>query len=231
MEGVFVSIIMNGVSTWVHIRQFASGDGIMLSTIDFAALMFQLRAIERSFLEHAISNVHTSVVETSVVETSDVSIQVVQTAIAQTEVVQPPSTQPPVAETPKAVQTGRKRKDRSGTKGELRVRLKKTKLTKNNGVVFAFATVLRGHIDGMVRSQCLGCTLNLYTDHDLCRNPKAYVEQFFNSAMIVLEDEQVQEVMNEQRLVYPKLPDCPSKTVVQTDIILCERIKNMIINM
>ena len=49
MDGIFVSVAMNGSSTKILIRQF-DGDnhdnGVMLSTTDFASLMFQLKAIE-----------------------------------------------------------------------------------------------------------------------------------------------------------------------------------------
>ena len=100
---------------------------------------------------------------------------------------------------------------------------------KNNAIITAFATVLRGHIDGIVRSQCLGCMLNLNMEyHDLCTDPKAYVEQFFDDAMVLLTDVQVEVVMDEQRKVNPKLPICPSKTAI--DFVLVEHIKNAIVN-
>ena len=54
MDGVFVSLVMNGSNTWVHIRQFAKEDGsennVVVSSTNMAALMFQLKAIEASFI-------------------------------------------------------------------------------------------------------------------------------------------------------------------------------------
>ena len=54
MDGIFVSVVMNGPSTKVLINQFDGtklyNNGVMLSTADFASLMFQLKAIEHSFL-------------------------------------------------------------------------------------------------------------------------------------------------------------------------------------
>ena len=53
MDGIFVSLVMNGPSTKILIRQFDGvkyDNGMMLSTTDFASLMFQLKAIEHSFL-------------------------------------------------------------------------------------------------------------------------------------------------------------------------------------
>ena len=49
MDGIFVSLVMNGPSTKVLIRQLDGvkhGNGVMLSTTDLASLMFQLKAIE-----------------------------------------------------------------------------------------------------------------------------------------------------------------------------------------
>ena len=53
MDGIFVSVAMNGSSTKVLINQFDgtnNGNGVMLSTTDFALLTFQLKAIEHSFI-------------------------------------------------------------------------------------------------------------------------------------------------------------------------------------
>ena len=53
MDGIFVSLVMNGPGTKIFIRHFNGekhDNGVMLSTTDFASLMFQLKAIEHSFL-------------------------------------------------------------------------------------------------------------------------------------------------------------------------------------
>ena len=98
----------------------------------------------------------------------------------------------------------------------------------------AFAKALRAHIDGIVTSQCLGCMLNISYDrdgHDLCSDPEKYVEQFFEDAMAALHDDQVCAIMDEQRNLNPKLPACPSKTILQADMQWCEHVKQTIINM
>ena len=53
MDGIFVSVAMNGPSTKVLINQFDGmkhGNGVILNTTEFASLMFLLKAIEHSFL-------------------------------------------------------------------------------------------------------------------------------------------------------------------------------------
>ena len=53
MDGIFVTVAMNGSSSKVLMKQFDgknNGNGVMLSTTDFASLMFQLKAIEHSFI-------------------------------------------------------------------------------------------------------------------------------------------------------------------------------------
>ena len=53
MDGIILSVAMNGPSTKVLINQFdgtKSGNGVILTTTEFASLMFQLKAIEHSFV-------------------------------------------------------------------------------------------------------------------------------------------------------------------------------------
>ena len=53
MDGIFVSVAMNGPSTKVRINQFdgtKNGNGVILTTTEFASLIFQLKAIEHSFV-------------------------------------------------------------------------------------------------------------------------------------------------------------------------------------
>ena len=78
-------------------------------------------------------------------------------------------------------------------------------------ITMAFAKVLRDHIDGIVKSQYLGCMLQLTLEqggHEMCSDPVKYVHQFFDDAMMVLEDAQVCAVLNEKRKEYPKLTAC-----------------------
>ena len=49
MDGIFVSVAMNGPSTKVLINQFdgtKNGNGVILTTTEFALILFQLKAIE-----------------------------------------------------------------------------------------------------------------------------------------------------------------------------------------
>ena len=112
---------------------------------------------------------------------------------------------------------------------------KKRKFSKKNYdmITMAFAKALRAHIDGIVTSQCMGCMLNRYDrdGHDLCTDPVNYVEPFFNDAMTALEEWQVCAIMDEQRKMNPKLPACPSKSILQADMQWCEHVKQTIINM
>ena len=90
----------------------------------------------------------------------------------------------------------------------------------------AYAEVLKGHIDGIVRSQCLGCMVNSMDHHDICTDPPAYVNKYFNDAMMLLDDAQMCKVINE------KDPGTYlSKTVLQENILLCERVKKAIVFM
>ena len=53
MDGIFVSVAMDGPSTKVLINQFygtKNGNGVILTTTEFASLMFQLKAIEHQFV-------------------------------------------------------------------------------------------------------------------------------------------------------------------------------------
>ena len=62
-SSIYISLFVSGQYTTVHIRQHLDGvdattgktqvnrDGLFLTTDDFASLMFQLKAIEKSFAE------------------------------------------------------------------------------------------------------------------------------------------------------------------------------------
>ena len=67
--------------------------------------------------------------------------------------------------------------------------------------------------------------------HELCSDLAKYVEQYFDDAMMMLEDGQVRVVMDAQRKLNPKLPACPSKTILQADLRWREHVKQTIINM
>ena len=80
---------------------------------------------------------------------------------------------------------------RAETKGELHERLKKAskkrKMTKNDAITMTFAKALHQHIDGIVKSQYLGCMLNISYDrdgHDLCSDRETYVNKYFYDALI-----------------------------------------------
>ena len=90
----------------------------------------------------------------------------------------------------------------------------------------AYAEVLKGHIDGIVRSQCLGCMVNSMDHHDICKDPPSYVNTYFNDAMMLLDDARMCKVINE------KDPGTYlSKTVLQDNSLWCERVKKVIVFM
>ena len=158
MDGVFVSLVMNGPHgfTCVHIRQFAGEGGsvnnVVLSSTNFAALMFQLKATEASFICDAQVTIRNNSIETAnkSVQTVDESVHAIDefvqmdTAPEEKSVYVTAATAPPTA-----------KRSHAGTKGELRERLqnakkKKRKMTKNDAMTFAKA--LDQHIDGIVKS-------------------------------------------------------------------------------
>ena len=83
MDGVFVSLVMNGSNTWVHIRQFAreggSENNVLLSSANFASLMFQLNAIEASFICDGQVTIRNNSIETidKSVQTVDESVHAI----------------------------------------------------------------------------------------------------------------------------------------------------------
>ena len=107
-------------------------------------------------------------------------------------------------------------------------------MSRNGAITMTFAKALDQHIDSIVKSQCLGCMLKISYDrdgHDLCSDRETYVNKYFNDAMMLLEDAQVQAIHLEQRQMNPRIPVCPSKTVLQADSTRCERVKKTIINL
>ena len=238
MDGVFVSLVMNGSNTWVHIRQFAreggSENNVLLSSANFASFMFQLKAIEASFICDGQVTIRNNSIETidKSVQTVDESVDTapdeksvyVAAAAAATTAV---AVTPPTA-----------KRLRAGTKGELHERLKnvnkKRKMSKNDAITMTFAKALDQHIDGIVKSQCLGCMFNTSYDrdgHDLCSDRETYVNKYFNDAMMLLEDAQVQAINLEQRQTNPRMSVCPPIAVLQADSAWCERVKKTIINL
>ena len=244
MDEVFVSLVMNGPHTWIHIRQFAGEDAtvnnVVLSSTNFASLMFQLKAIEASFIHDAQVTMRNNSIETAnksvqtvdkYVQTADESVQTVDEFVQMVAVPDEKNTG-----TPAAVAPATAKRSRAGTKGELRERLrnakKKRKMTKND--VTTFAKALDQHIDGIVKSQCVGCMLNISYDrdgHDLCSDRETYVNKYFNDALMLLEDAQVQAINLEQRQTNPKLRVCPLKAILQADSAWCERVKTAMINL
>ena len=101
---------------------------------------------------------------------------------------------------------------------------KKRKLFDPN--TMAYAEVLKGHIDGIVRSQCLGCMINSMDHHDICEDPPVYVNKYFQDAMMLLDDAGMEIVIND------KEPGTYiSKTVLLANIAWCERVKEAIISL
>ena len=76
--------------------------------------------------------------------------------------------------------------------------------------------------------------LNISYDRDghyLCSDRETYVNKYFNDALMLLEDAQVQAINLEQRQTNPRMPVCPPKAVLQADSTWSERVKKTIINL
>ena len=245
MDGVFVSLVMNGSNTWVHIRQFAREDGsennVVLSSTNFASLMFQLKAIEASFICDAQIAIRNNSIETidKSVQTVDESVHAIDDFVQMNTTPDDKSVAAATSAAAVAVVTPPTAKRlHAGTKGALHERLKnvnkKRKMSRNDAITMTFAKALAEHNDGIVKSQCLGCMFNISYDrdgHDLCSDRETYVNKYFNDAMMLLEDAQVQTIHLEQRQTNPRLPVCPPKAVLQAYSAWCERVKKTIINL
>ena len=247
---VFVSLAVSGPHALLHIRQFivdgrredgmmkVNNDGVLLSTGEFASFMFQLKAIERAFLDgerEEEEEEHRPIHQTSV----DKSVQTDDNESAAAS----PSTIDVVDSLPENAKVLLVKRQIShspvaNASDSISVVPKKRKVARNsksfNVFTTAFASVLREHIDSIVKSQCLGCLLGLQPEqggHELCGNPKRYVDQFFNDAMLLLDDDQVCQLVAEQRKKNPKLPSCPTKNDLRQDAVWCEQIKKAIVNL
>ena len=129
-KSVFISVGRNGPNTSVHIRQFVvevkrdagmikvNSDGLQLTTDEFASFMFQLTAIEQSFIGQI------EVMQSLVPPT--MQIPDMQIPDVQIPTMQIPTMQIPTVHT-KDVQTDEHthKRSRVGTKGELHERLQK----------------------------------------------------------------------------------------------------------
>ena len=133
MDGVFVSLVMNGPHTWIHIRQSAGEDAtvnnVVLSSTNFASFMFQLKAIEASFIHDAQVTMRNNSIEAAnksvqtddkLVQTADESVQTVDEFVQMVSV-------PDEKNTPPTVAPATAKRSRAGTKGELHERLRNAK--------------------------------------------------------------------------------------------------------
>ena len=82
----FVNIVVNGLDTYVQFRQFlpngAVGNAIFVSMREFSSLMYHLKAIEKSFIEHENHDRAEKLLNScmEVVDTKDVEIHTEYTA-------------------------------------------------------------------------------------------------------------------------------------------------------
>ena len=78
----FVNIVVNGLDTYVQFRQFlpngAVGNAIFISMREFSCLMYHLKAIEKSFIEHENHDRAELNSCMEVVDTKDVEIQTME---------------------------------------------------------------------------------------------------------------------------------------------------------
>jgi hypothetical protein len=83
------------------------------------------------------------------------------------------------------------------------------------------------HINGIVKSQCLGCMMNRMDHHDICQDSGRFVPLYFNDAMMILDDEEMREVLREKVPGVLYLP----KALHQANNEWCERMKEAIIDL
>ena len=211
-NSVFVSVGVKDDLTLISIRQFnkedgINKDGVMIPIHEFASFMFQLKAIEQSFIstEQYIEKEEVKQ-EEQVEEEVDGKKSDLKKRLNAT-INERKRKQPPVAV------------------------VKSKQKPKTDPITMAFARALHGHIKSIVTSQCLGCMMNLMDHHDVCINPPMYVENFFSDALAALEDAEVFQLVDRERKKNPKVRKCPSKTVLQADSAWCERVKGTIIDL
>jgi hypothetical protein len=227
-------------SVTVHIRQFlqieggtamvVNMDGVSLSGTNFASLLYQLKAIENSLLFGT----------TTTLQEEEQQQQQQEEQENQQEEQQDQSVQVPEKTKPKrAVGTTNKGYMRKrylsappprATEVKEVNKKKKTTTKKKKKEDFdeytmSFAQVLHGHIEGIVKSQCVGCVNNKMDHHDLCEDVPGLVDQFYDSALMMMDDAEVQAMMNDN---YPNMGKCPPKSVLYADAGWSMRVKEAI---
>ena len=91
-------------------------------------------------------------------------------------------------------------KESDGAEGEKSKKKKKKKkdVITVNASTRAFANVLWGEIEQIVKRQCEGCSKNLMDHHDVCATAKAAkMRKFFNEALTSVDITKVEDAMDE----------------------------------
>jgi hypothetical protein len=197
---VYISIDTSANETRVHIRQFNNLNGITLKAAEFSSFMFQIKAIERSFLESMVAQ--NSVVMEHVNQQND-SVKENNNDLVEQSVMNEHI----------AVDTAELKKKRKVHQAASN----STKKKRNEEVMNAYCNVLLTHIDAIVASQCLGCLINVDNAHDVCPNRDANINTYFDSAMQMVDEKQM-------KVSGYKIP---SKNVLITDLEWCEHVKDM----
>jgi hypothetical protein len=140
-------------------------------------------------------------------------------------------TQPGEKKKMKMKKIDQSRKDRSD---DLKLQLSQARVLKRNfgadDVAMAFAMVLRRHIETIINSRCLGCRMNKGYDkegHDMCNSAGDYVEEFFDEAMAMLQQYEVELEFSKRNPTTP----CPLKTEMVKDKAWCRVVQNVIISL
>jgi hypothetical protein len=80
-------------------------------------------------------------------------------------------------------------------------------------MTIAFAEVLLLHIRNLVTEKCFGCLMGFTDNHELCNDSSTYVPQYFDAAMSLMTQVEIENYVNEKRVTTPALTmeSCPLK--------------------
>ena len=203
----YVSVNLCGSYTYVQIKQLLNDgmgeesvkinpSGIVLNSSEFASLMYQLKAIENMFLRYNKQETE--------------SLCDIQSNKADDQ-----------QSTTGSIKPKRKLKD---VKKETTTKKKKSETPTNESVMKVYAELLPIIIDGLIKSRCLGCMLNLDVtvvgSHNICFDRKMYTEQCFIEAMSLVDQVKVAELANS--VIIPTLDE------LIVDVEWCNRLKLML---
>ena len=101
-------------------------------------------------------------------------------------------------------------------------KIKKEEANEND-IMKAYAKLLPNLIEGLIKTRCFGCMLNLDASsgaHDICIDRQLYIEQCFVEAMSLVDQAKVAELVNNENI--------PSLNELIVDSAWCNSLKIML---